>query len=108
MKIKEWFKNLFAKKDRRSPIEKRIDELAERMRNYDEFSDDYQHMAENLQRLTEANANVKQYESKGLSKDTLFNGVVAFAQIVVILLWEERHVIRSEATRFVTKLIGRK
>lgn len=101
-----WFKELFAKKDRRNPIEKRIDEIAERMKNYDEFSDDYKSMAENLATLTEANAKFKETEKKHrISGDTVFNGLIAFAQIIVILIWEERHCIRSEATKFMTKLI---
>lgn len=108
MKIKEWFKNLFTKKDRRNPIELRIDELAEKMKHYSEDSEQYSKMADQLVKLTEANAKVKETEKKAIDGNVLFNGFVAFAQIIVILVWEERHVIRSEATRFMTKLIGRK
>lgn len=99
----------FEKKDKRNPIEKRIDDLTERMKNYDEYSDDYRTMAENLVTLTEANAKFKEPDKKfHLCGDTVFNGIIAFLQIVVILLWEERHCIRTEATKFMTKLIGRK
>lgn len=107
-KVKAWIKGLFTKKDRRNPIERRIDELAERMKNFDETSDDYKEMAETLTKLTEANAKVKEHQKKGLSWDVLFNGGIAFLQIIVILIWEERHVIRSGAIKFVTKLVGRK
>lgn len=107
--LKETIKNLFTKKDKRNPIERRIDDITERMKNYDEYSDDYRKMVENLTTLTEANANFKEAEKKfHICGDTVFNGVIAFAQIIVILLWEERHVIRSEATKFMTKLWGRK
>lgn len=108
-KIKAWLKGLFVKKDERNPIEKRIDEISERMKHFDECSDDYRKMAENLNILTEANAKVKEHEKKWhLDGNVVFNGIVAFAQIVIILLWEERHYVRSEAVKFVTKLIGRK
>lgn len=103
-KLKAWIKGLFTKKDRRNPIEKRIDELAERMKNFDENSDDYKEMAETLTKLTEANAKVKENQKKGLSMDVLFNGLMALLQVVLILIWEERHVIRSEAIKFMTKL----
>lgn len=108
-KVKAWLKGLFAKKDKRNPIEKRIDDITERMKNYDEYSDDYRKMVENLTTLTEANARFKEAEKKfHICGDTIFNGVVAFAQIIVILIWEERHCIRSEAIKFMTKLVGRK
>lgn len=108
-KVKAWLKGLFAKKDERNPIERRIDDIAERMKNFDEYSDDYRKMAENLSTLTEANAKFKEHEKKWhLDGNIVFNGIIAFAQIIVILLWEERHCIRTEATKFMTKLIGRK
>lgn len=108
-KLKAWFNGLFTKKDDRNLIERRIDEISERMKNFDEYGDDYTKMAENLKTLTEANSNVKEHEKKWhLDGNVVFNGIVAFAQIVIILLWEERHCVRSEAVKFVTKLIGRK
>jgi len=106
--IKAWIKGLFVKKDKRNPIERRIDELAERMKNFDETSDDYKEMAETLTKLTEANAKVRENQKKGLCLDVLFNGLMALLQVVLILIWEERHVVRSTAIKFVTKLIGRK
>lgn len=109
LKFNAWIKGLFTKKDKRNLIEKRIDDISKRMENYDEYSDDYTKMAENLKILTEANANVKECEKKWhLDGNIIFNGIVAFAQIIVILIWEERHVVRSEATKFMTKLISRK
>lgn len=109
MSIKTFFKGLFEKKDKRNLIEKRIDEIAEKMKYYGEDSNEYTKMIENLKLLTEANASFKESEKKSkLSSDVLFNGIVAFLQIIVILVWEERHCIRTEATRFMTKLIGKK
>lgn len=108
-KIKNWFKGVFTKKDKRTPLEKRIDELTERMRNYDEYSDDYTQMANNLAVLTAAQAQYKEATKRWrLDGNVVFNGFMALLQVILILIWEERHVIRSEATRFVTKFIGRK
>lgn len=108
-KAKKWFKGIFNKdqEGKRTIIEKRIDELAERMQNFDSASDIYDKMAATLITLTEANAQLKESNKKQtcLDKNTVFNGFMALAQIVIILLWEERHVIRSEAMKFVTKLV---
>lgn len=103
-KIKAWIKGLFVKKDKRNSIERRIDELAEKMSYLDENSEECKEMAETLMKLTEANAKVKENQKKGISSDTLFNGFMALLQVVLILIWEERHVIRSEALKFMTKL----
>lgn len=107
-KIKGWLKGISNKKqdDKRTIIEKRIDELAERMQHFDSASDEYDKMAATLVTLTEANAKLKESDKKScLDKNTMFNGIAALVQIIIILMWEERHVIRSEAMKFVTKLI---
>jgi hypothetical protein len=107
--LKAWIKSFTKGKDKRNSIEKRIDEIAERMKNYDEYSDDYRKMAESLSILTEANAKVKDSQKKWhLDRNVIFNGIVASVQIVIILIWEERHCIRTEAIKFVTKLVSKK
>lgn len=108
MKALEKIKGFFAKKDKRTPLEHRIDELTERMANYDQYSDEYKDMADNLRTLSEANSRLKEKKCSFVDGNVLFNGLIATIQILIILAYEERHVIRSRATSFITKLIGKK
>ena len=109
MTIFDKIKGLFEKKDKRTPLEKRIDELTERMANYDQFCPDYTQMSENLRTLTEANSRLKESEQKWhLDGNVVFTGIMALAQIIIILIYEERNVLKSKAVNFVTKMIGRK
>ena len=106
-KFKAWIKEKTKKKDKRTQLEKRIDELCEYMTTYGEDTDEYAAMAETLKTLTEAQANLKEKKQAGIDGKTWLTVIVSFAQIIIILIWEETHVIRSEALKFMFK-IGRK
>lgn len=100
-------KKMFSKQKQKSLIDERIDEILVKMQNYDQYSDDYKSMADNLKTLSEVRDNLKDKRCR-LDPNVILNGLFAFAQIIVILMYEERHVIRSKATSFMTRLIGRK
>ena len=100
-RIKQWLN-----RDRRTLIERRMDEITESLRNYDDTSDNYRNAAENLRILAEADARIKAAESR-VDRTAVFNGVIALVQIILILIWEERHVLKSKALSFITKLWSR-
>lgn len=98
-KIKAWWK----KKHEETPIDKRIRELTEEMSNFHGDSNEYQRMSENLKTLSEAKQLIE-HKCNKIDGNVIFNGIMALAQVILILIWEERHVIRSTATKFITKL----
>ena len=90
----------WTKKDKRTALEKEIDNLAEQMRTMDPTSDRYKAMAEAIETLSKA----KSYEkSKKVSPDTIAVVVANLAGICLILFHEQAHVITSKAMSFVLR-----
>lgn len=88
------------KKDKRTNLEKEIDSVLKCMNELSPDSEEYQKMAENLERLYKS----KSYdEDRDVSPDTLAVIVGNLAGILLILKHEELNVITSKALGFVLK-----
>jgi len=92
---------LFTKKDKRSTIDKEIDSVIEVMSILNANSDEYTAMAKNLEVLMKA----KSYNKDGtkVSKDTVWTVVGSIASIVIIVGYEQAHIVASKAIGFVIK-----
>lgn len=88
------------KKDKRTNLEKEIDSVLKCMNELSPDSEEYQKMAENLERLYKS----KSYDKdRDVSPDTLAVIVGNLAGILLILKHEELNVITSKALGFVLK-----
>lgn len=96
----------FAKKDKRTMLEKEIDRLLMKMSNLEPSSKEYQELERSVERLIETNA--KQFSAKYKPKETLNKNTVLslagnFASIWFIVNYERLHVITSKALGWVSK-----
>ena len=90
----------WTKKDKRTALEKEIDNLAEEMRSVDPSSERYETMAKNLETLSKA----KSYEkSKKVSPDTIAVVAANLIGIGLILFHEQAHIVTSKALGFVLR-----
>lgn len=86
--------NPFIKKDKRSVLEKEIDDVVVLMGTYDPSSKEYTAMAENLERLKKADA----CKGKaGLTPDGILSAGVYLAGLVLVLQHEKLDIIKSKA-----------
>ena len=88
------------KKDKRSNLEKEIDNVLERMSELDPDSKEYSAMASNLERLFSAKSKEK---DRKISPDTLAVIAGNLLGIGLILTYEKANVITTKALGFVIK-----
>lgn len=88
------------KKDKRTEIEKEIDNLARSLRFYNPSEDSYATVAANLETLCRAQERVRK---PGVSPDAMVTAASSLAGILLILGYEHGHVITSKALAFVLK-----
>jgi len=92
---------LFTKADKRSSIDKEIDNVIEVMSITKSDSDEYKNMATNLEVLMKGRSYNK--DNTKVSKDIIVAGVFGIIQILIIVGYEHGHVLTSKAVSFVTK-----
>lgn len=96
----------FAKKDKRTMLEKEIDRLLKKMSTMDPLSKDYQDLEKSLDRLVEAESkqrSAKMKPKEPINKNTILALTGNFASIWFIVNYERLHVITSKALGWVSK-----
>lgn len=91
---------LTTKKDKRTELEKEIDNLATSLRFYNPSEESYAKVASNLETLCRAQERVQKPK---VSPDTLVTAASSLLGIGLILGYEHSHVITSKALAFVLK-----
>jgi len=89
------------KKDKRSSIDKEIDSVIEVMSMLNADTEEYTKMAANLAVLMQGRSYNK--DNIKISKDVIINGVFSILGILIIVGYEQCHVMGSKALVFVTK-----
>lgn len=89
------------KKDKRSSIDREIDDVIQVMSILEKDSVQYTKMAANLAVLMEGRSHNK--ESNKVSKDAIVTGVFSLLGILIIVLYEDAHTLGSKAVGFVIK-----
>ena len=89
------------KKDKRSSIEREIDDVIEVMSILKKDSPEYTKMAANLAVLMEGKSFNK--ENTKVSKDVIVNGLFSLGGIALIVGYEYAHTLGSKAIGFVIK-----
>lgn len=93
---------MFRKKDKRTTIQKEIDDLLLEMEKMDPMSEEYKTRLQNVERLTKIK---ESYEPKiSFSPDAILGFLANILGIVLILHHEDFNVITSKATSFVSKM----
>ena len=87
-------------KDKRTNLDKEIDSVLEQMSVLEANTDQYKAMRENLSALCEARALIK---PSGPSADAILTVAGSLMGIVLMLGYEQTHVITSKAIGFVLK-----
>lgn len=95
-------KDIFAKKDKRSELEKEYDTLVEHLKAIPESDKAY---AETLEKVEKLHALLMEEKDrkKSISPETVLGVVANALSIVMILKHEQMHSITSKALNFVTK-----
>lgn len=92
----------FAKKDKRTEIEKEYDESVKLLKTYVPGSKDYLDQLEVVERIHTILMDEEDRKKK-VSPDAVVNGTVGLLQIGAILWHEQFHNITTKALNFVTK-----
>ncbi len=93
------FKNWF-NRDKRTELDKRIDEGLGELSNLSITSENYDQAAKNVEILCKA----RSYEKpRKVSPDALLSAIVSVGSIVLILGYEQAHVITSKAFHFIPR-----
>jgi hypothetical protein len=96
--------NKITKKDKRTLLDKEIDEVIKIMGTYPPDWEIYTLMSENLERLLKAKAlETERTRKLKVSPDTIVMGVFGLIQIGMILWHEKADVITSKALNYVWK-----
>lgn len=95
-------KDIFAKKDKRSELEKEYDEMMARLRDLDPLSDEYEKMKSVVTDLHTLLMEEKDHK-KTVSPDAIFGGLVNLLGIGFVLKHEELHNITSKAFSLISK-----
>lgn len=82
---------------RKDKLDARIDEVLDRMEYEPANTDDYEKMAKNVETLYRVK------NSRKLSKDAIFAGVINIAGICLVLFWEEGHIVAKKAWGLISK-----
>lgn len=101
-KILKGEKVMFKKppRDKRTNLEKEIDEVIDEMHNYSSASEDYTKMTVNLERLYKAKA---QERDRRVSPDTIAVIAGNLIGIALIIGYEQANIITTKALGFVMK-----
>lgn len=94
---------IFTKKDKRTEIEKEIDECVKALRGMDVSTDDYNDQIEVLEKLTSLSDKMKKTNKDKVSKDTITIVAGNLAGIALIIWHEKANVITTKALGFVLK-----
>ena len=90
----------FGKKDKRTELDKRIDEGLNELSNLSITSESYDQAAKNVETLCKA----RSYEKpRKVSPDALFTGIISIGSILAILYYEQVHVITSKAFHLIPR-----
>lgn len=92
----------FVKEDKRTELEKEYDRAVERLKTYEIGTKEYDELLAFVERLRQLVDSEKKTKP-AVSPDTIVGGVLALAQIGVIVGYERFHSITSKAMGFVTK-----
>jgi hypothetical protein len=92
----------FTKKDKRTKLEREIDDVVDYMKLLSPETKEYTVVAENLERLHKAKAILDERKRK-VSPDAIVGGVVSLVGIGMIIWHEKADVITTKALGFVTK-----
>jgi hypothetical protein len=92
---------IFAKRDKRTDIDKEIAALIEVMNITEKRTPEYKQMAETYDTLMKGKSYNK--EQSKISKDVIVSGIFSIASIVIIVGFEQFHVLASKALGFVPK-----
>lgn len=92
----------FVKEDKRTELEKEYDRAVERLKTYEIGTKEYDELLAFVERLRQLVDSEKKTKP-AVSPDTIVGGVLALAQIGVIVGYERFHNITSKAMGFVTK-----
>ena len=91
----------FGKQDKRTSIDKEIDRVVEVMSITKSDSEEYKEMAINLELLMKGRSYSK--DTTKISKDVLVTGLFSVLSILIIIGYEQGHVMASKAIGFVVK-----
>ena len=94
-------KNIFAKKDKRTEIDKEVERVVTAMSLLTSDSDDYKNHAVNLELLMKARSCNK--DQSKISKDVLVTCIFGLVQVLVIVGYEHGHVLVSKAMGSIVK-----
>lgn len=90
----------FGKRDKRTALDKRIDEGLEELSTISITSESYDQAAKNVETLCKA----RSYEKpKKVSPDALFTGLISIGSILAVLYYEETRVITSKAFHLIPR-----
>ena len=96
------------RKDTMEELDNEIKGLVEVLGNISADTDDYQVVADNLKRLTDIRESLKDEKRfEKIKPDTLVNGVISLASIMLILKHEKFDIITTKAFTVATRLLGR-
>lgn len=96
------FKDIFAKKDKRSELEKEYDELVQKLRKLDPMSEEYEKLKTIVAELHTLVMEERD-RSKGISPDVIVGAFVNLAGIGFVLKYEQFHNITSKAFSLISK-----
>ena len=94
-------KNIFAKKDKRTDIDKEIQDLIKVMNVTDKASEAYTKLAVAYDTLMKGKSNYK--DNTKVSKDVIVTCGFALLQVVIIVGYEHGHVLVSKAMGSIIK-----
>ena len=93
----------FQKKDKRTALEKRIDENIESLKEHKPESLEYKAIAANLSTLMELKKLDNTKTRDKISPNTIISAAASLGGIALVLFWEHAHVVTSKALGFVFK-----
>jgi hypothetical protein len=93
---------LLTKRDKRTALEKEIDDLTATLQHIDPYTDEYRDRLESIERLSKLRDENKKSKLR-VSPDTMVVVAGNLAGILLILLHEKLHVISTKALNFVIR-----
>jgi hypothetical protein len=93
----------FARKDKRSNIQKEIDSVFETLEYLEPNSDSYTTIVKNVKTLYEAKALEKEEKKFKVSPDTIVVGVLSLVEVILMLNYEKAGTITSKVLSRIPK-----
>jgi hypothetical protein len=88
------FAKLFRQEDEKTPVDRQIETVLEKMRQVGVDSEDYGRLMTHLERLTDLKCKGKK---NPISSDTIVMVIGNLVGIVLIIAYEQKHVLTSRA-----------